>query len=161
MRTRIRVLRERESLEGEGHGLEDEGPGSEDEGPGTYEEEEEAALEGQQQLVSVVDIAMDKPLGLGYGALRRSELALGEGLVPSTFEVGHISRVYTDILTYVPLAAHVQTLPSPEWSSGSLLVSPSPPVVLSPIASPVTTLAATISSENHDLRRQIAEERRE
>ncbi|GKA45326.1 hypothetical protein Tco_0738122 [Tanacetum coccineum] len=83
---------ERESLEGEGHALEDEGPGSEDEGPGTYEEEEEATLEGQQQLVPLVDITTDEPLGLGYRALRRHKLALREGLVPSTFEVGQISR---------------------------------------------------------------------
>ncbi|GKE08616.1 hypothetical protein Tco_1412167, partial [Tanacetum coccineum] len=34
---------------------------------------------------------------------------------------------------------------SPEWSSGSLPISPSPLVVLSPIASPVATLTATIS----------------
>ncbi|GJZ51448.1 hypothetical protein Tco_0605963 [Tanacetum coccineum] len=62
----------------------------------------EAALEGQQQLSLVMDIATDKPLDL-YGAVEDlSELALREGLVPSTFE-----------------------------------------------------------SENHDLRRQIAEERRE
>ncbi|GKG51225.1 hypothetical protein Tco_0541609, partial [Tanacetum coccineum] len=37
------------------------------------------------------------------------------------------------------------TPPSLEWSSGSLLVSPSSPVVPSPIASPVVTPAATIS----------------
>ncbi|GJY68272.1 hypothetical protein Tco_0471254 [Tanacetum coccineum] len=100
--------------EREGHGLEDEGPGL---------EEEEAALEGQQQAVPVVDTAASEPLGLGYGALRRRELALGEGSVPSALE----------------------TPPSPEWSSGSLPVSPSSPVVPSPIASPVITPAATIS----------------
>ncbi|GKC45123.1 hypothetical protein Tco_1062845, partial [Tanacetum coccineum] len=93
----------REGLEDEGPGLEDEDPrlededprledeghGSKDEGPGS---EEEVAPEGQQQEVLVVDIAADKPLGLGYGVLRRYELALGEGSVPSTFEIGQISR---------------------------------------------------------------------
>ncbi|GKC58781.1 hypothetical protein Tco_1086379 [Tanacetum coccineum] len=34
---------------------------------------------------------MDDPLGLGYGALRCHELALGEGSVPSTFKVGQNS----------------------------------------------------------------------
>nr|GFC46154.1 hypothetical protein [Tanacetum cinerariifolium] len=53
-------------------------------------------------------------------------------------------RVYTDISTYVPLAAPVQTLPSLEWSLNSLPVLPSSPVVPSPIASPVATQAATI-----------------
>nr|GEV05954.1 integrase, catalytic region, zinc finger, CCHC-type, peptidase aspartic, catalytic [Tanacetum cinerariifolium] len=61
--------------------------------------------------------------GLGYKALKCRELALEEGSMPSTFE----------------------TPPSPEWSSGSLPISPSSLVVPSPIASPVTTPVATIS----------------
>nr|GEX27442.1 putative reverse transcriptase domain-containing protein [Tanacetum cinerariifolium] len=153
---------EREGLEDESHSSEDEGPGSKNEGLGSEKEEEEAALEGQQQVASVEDTTVDKPLGLGYEALRSHELALGEGLVPSTFKVGHSSRsvpdhegtarisafrlptlvtwvdledgrIYTNIPTYVPPAAPVQTPPSPEWSSGSLPVSPSSPAVLSPI----------------------------
>nr|GEX75416.1 TPA: orf y [Tanacetum cinerariifolium] len=117
-----------------------------EEGTGIKEEEEEGvALEGQQQAGSVVDNAVDEPLGLGYGELRHRELALEEGSVPSKFEVGQRSRsvpehegaesisafrqptlvtwvdpedgrVYTDILTYVPPAAPVQTPPSFEWS---------------------------------------------
>ncbi|GKB17457.1 hypothetical protein Tco_0851380 [Tanacetum coccineum] len=92
----------------------------EDKVPGS---EEEAAPEDQQQVVPVVDTTVREPLGLRYGALRCHELALGEGSVPSTFE----------------------TPPSLEWSSGSLPVSPSSLVVLSPIGSPVTTLASNIS----------------
>ncbi|GKE58732.1 hypothetical protein Tco_1497917, partial [Tanacetum coccineum] len=148
--------------------------GSEDEGPGS-EEEEEVAPEGQQQVVSVVDTAADEPLGLGYGALRRRELPLGEGSVPSTFKIGQITRsvleqqrveetpaprpqvratwvdlvdgtIYTDIPIYVPpVRIPVQTPPSPEWSSGSLPVSPSSPAIPTLVASPVTTLAATIT----------------
>ncbi|GKG55539.1 hypothetical protein Tco_0572179, partial [Tanacetum coccineum] len=41
--------------------------------------------------------------------------------------------------------APVQTPTSPEWSSGSLPVSPSSLVVPTPVASPATTLAATVS----------------
>ncbi|GJV34601.1 hypothetical protein Tco_1395001 [Tanacetum coccineum] len=111
--------------------------GSEDEGPSSDDE-----------VVLVVDTAVDEPLGLRYGALRLHELALREGSMPSTFEVGRSSRfvpghegaeriyafrlptlvtwadpkdgrVYTDILTYVPPAAPIQTPPSLEWSSGS------------------------------------------
>ncbi|GKC90689.1 hypothetical protein Tco_1151338 [Tanacetum coccineum] len=74
-----------------GEGSEDKGHGLEDEGPGSKEEEEEVAPEGQQQAILVVVTAVDEPLGLGYGALRRRVLALGECLVPSTFEVGHSS----------------------------------------------------------------------
>ncbi|GKF84548.1 hypothetical protein Tco_0249446, partial [Tanacetum coccineum] len=44
-----------------------------------------------------------------------------------------------------PPVAPLQTPPSPEWSSGSLPVSPSSPLVPSPIASSVATLIATIS----------------
>ncbi|GJY28452.1 hypothetical protein Tco_0404219 [Tanacetum coccineum] len=54
-------------------------------------------------------------------------------------------RVYTDIPTYVPLVAPVQTSPSPEWSLGSLLVSLSSPVFPSPIASQMANPTATIS----------------
>nr|GEY12748.1 hypothetical protein [Tanacetum cinerariifolium] len=147
-------IRKREGSKGEGYSSEDEGPGSEDEGHGLAneclginEEEDEAALEGQQQAILVVDTATDEPQGLGYRALRHCELVLGEGSMPCTFK----------------------TPPSPEWSSGSLPVSPSSPVVPSPIASPVTTPKVTISvdedlflkRENHGLRMQIDEERRE
>ncbi|GKF38344.1 hypothetical protein Tco_0118405, partial [Tanacetum coccineum] len=44
-------------------GSEDEGPGSKDEGP-SLEEEKEAAAEGQQQAVPVVDTTADEPLVL-------------------------------------------------------------------------------------------------
>ncbi|GKC42802.1 hypothetical protein Tco_1060524 [Tanacetum coccineum] len=162
--------------EREGRSLDDEGQGLEKEGPG-MEEEGEAIPEGQQQAVPAADTTMGEPLGLGYEALRRRELAMGEDQVPSTFEVGQSSRfllgqqgakrvsasrqptlttwvdptdgrVYTDIPAYVPPVVHVQPPPSPEWSSGSLPVSPSSPVVPLPIASLVATLAATISIDD-------------
>ncbi|GJX06895.1 hypothetical protein Tco_0194827 [Tanacetum coccineum] len=156
--------------ERESQGLDDEGQGLEDEGPGM----EEAAPEDQQQAVSAMDTTVGEPLGLGYGALRRRELTVREYQVPSTFEVGQSSRsvpeqqgaervsasrqptlitwvdpedgrVYTDILTYAPPVAPVHIPPSPEWSSCSLPVSPSSPIVPSPIASPVATPTSTIS----------------
>ncbi|GJW73055.1 hypothetical protein Tco_0132425 [Tanacetum coccineum] len=133
--------RESQCLDDEGQGLDDEGLEDEDLGL----EEEEVVPEGQQQVVPVVETATSKPLGPGYGALRHRELAVGEDQVPSTFEVGRSSRsvpkqqgaervsafrqptldtwvdpkagkVCTDIPAYVPLAAPVQTPPSPEWS---------------------------------------------
>ncbi|GKE45800.1 hypothetical protein Tco_1473084, partial [Tanacetum coccineum] len=108
---------EREGSEDECPSSEDEGHGSEDEGPGL--EEEEAAPEGQQQALPVVDTATDEPLGLDYGALRHHELALEKGSVPSIYEIGQ--------------------------SSSSLLVSLSSPAVPTPVASLVTTLTATIA----------------
>ncbi|GKC44034.1 hypothetical protein Tco_1061756 [Tanacetum coccineum] len=74
----LRPFPYRRGIEDEGPGLEEEGHGSEDEGPGSEEEEEEVALEGQQQAVPVMDTTTDEPLGLGYRALRRRELSLGE-----------------------------------------------------------------------------------
>nr|GEX96179.1 hypothetical protein [Tanacetum cinerariifolium] len=38
------------------------------------------------------DRSRDEGPGLGYEALRRRELAVGEGEIPSTFEVGQSSR---------------------------------------------------------------------
>nr|GEX63845.1 hypothetical protein [Tanacetum cinerariifolium] len=122
----------------EGLGLDEEGHGLEKEGPCLEEQEEEATPEVQQQTILVVDRAMDEPLGLGYRALRRHELALGEGSVPSTFEVNRALGLS-------------RTLPSPKWSSYSLPVSPSSPIVLLPIASPVTTLTTTISIDEDQL----------
>ncbi|GJV73366.1 hypothetical protein Tco_1493361 [Tanacetum coccineum] len=130
----------------ESHGLDDKSRGLDDEGH-----------------------TMSGPLGLGYGAFRRRELALKENHVYSTFEVGQgfgsapeperpervsASRqptlttwtdmengmVYIDVPTYPPPAPPVQTPPSPEWSSGSLSISPAPSIVPSPISSTVMPL---------------------
>ncbi|GJR06176.1 hypothetical protein Tco_0529160 [Tanacetum coccineum] len=112
---------------------------------------------------------MGDPMGLGYGALRRREIALGEGRMPNVFEVGQSSRfvpdskrpervsalrqpilttwidpedgiAYIDVPTYPPPAPPVQTPLSPKWSSGSLLISPAPSIIPSPISSPMITL---------------------
>ncbi|GKF82142.1 hypothetical protein Tco_0243798, partial [Tanacetum coccineum] len=146
------------------------------------EEEEEAVPGGQQQAASVVGTTVSAPLGLGYGALRYRELALEEGDVYNTFEVGQGSgsaleserpervsafrqptlttwtdpedgMIYIDVPDYPPPAPPVQTPPSPDWTPGSLPVSPSlsdvPSHVSSPmvpltVPSPVTTSTATI-----------------
>ncbi|GJX55937.1 hypothetical protein Tco_0285834 [Tanacetum coccineum] len=49
------------------------------------ERRRERLTEVWQQAILVVDTATDEPLGLGYRALRRRELALRKGSVPSTF----------------------------------------------------------------------------
>nr|GEV51733.1 hypothetical protein [Tanacetum cinerariifolium] len=131
------------------------------------EEEEEDVPGGQQQAASVVRTAVSVPLRLGYRAFRRRELALEEDHVYSTFEVGQgygfepkskrpervsASRqptlttwtdpddgmVYIDVPAYPP---PVQTPPSPEWTSGSLFISPSPSVVPLPVSSPMIPLS--------------------
>ncbi|GJX06194.1 hypothetical protein Tco_0194126 [Tanacetum coccineum] len=47
---------------------------------------------------------------------------------------------YIDVPAYPPSAPPVQTPPSPEWSSCSLLISPAPSIVPSPISSPMIPL---------------------
>ncbi|GKE04995.1 hypothetical protein Tco_1397013 [Tanacetum coccineum] len=181
-------------------GLDDEGQDLEDEGP-SMEEEEEAAPEGQQQALPVVDTAATKPLGLGYKAARRHALESTEEIAPSTYEVRQSSRsvpeqegtarisafrqstlvtwvdpedgrIYTDIPTYAPPAAPRYRFRSLEREQKRATVT------FSAIWRPVLALEAwagqtdaqraalwhaiyDIQRENHDLRRQLAEERRE
>ncbi|GJW65326.1 hypothetical protein Tco_0117210, partial [Tanacetum coccineum] len=104
-----------------GHGLGDDYHGLDDKSQGLEDEgvslkEDEVVPEGQQQAV-LVGRALDL----------------------------EDDRVYTDIPAYAPPATLVQAPLYPEWSLGSLPVSPSSLVVPSPIASPVATSTATIS----------------
>ncbi|GJY60179.1 hypothetical protein Tco_0460836 [Tanacetum coccineum] len=133
-------------LDNEGHGLDDEDYGLGGEGLGL---QEEVVTDGQQQAVSIIETTVSEPLGLGYGALRRRELA-GAKRVSAfrqptlvTWVDPEDDRVYTDILAYAPRVAPVQTPPSPEWSFGSLPISQSSSLVPSPIALRVATSTAT------------------
>ncbi|GJU37771.1 hypothetical protein Tco_1186125 [Tanacetum coccineum] len=155
-------IREEDTDDDEGHDLDDKGHGLDDEGHG----EEEAVPEGLQRAALVVETSVGEPLRLGYGALRRRELAVEEDQVYSTFEVGQGSgfvpeperpeRVsalrqptlttwidpedgiaYIDVPAYLPPAPPAQTPPSPKWSSSSLPVSLAPSAVPSPIPSPM------------------------
>ncbi|GJV58027.1 hypothetical protein Tco_1459032 [Tanacetum coccineum] len=127
------------TAEGKGPAIGDEGSAVGDEGlaagdisPGLRVESlglggDEVVPEGQQRAAPVVDTAVGEPLGMGYGALRRQEIASREGQMPSVFEVDpKDGREYIDVPAYPPRAPLVQTPPSPEWSSGLLPVSPSP-----------------------------------
>ncbi|GJX75812.1 hypothetical protein Tco_0322623 [Tanacetum coccineum] len=49
-------------------------------------------------------------------------------------------RAYIDVPAYPPPTPPVQTSPSPEWSSGSLPISPTPSIIPSPISSPMIPL---------------------
>nr|GEX40002.1 hypothetical protein [Tanacetum cinerariifolium] len=53
---------------------------------------DEVVPEGQHREASVVKTVVGEPLGLGYGTLRRREIALGDGRMPSVFKVGHSSE---------------------------------------------------------------------
>nr|GEV26034.1 hypothetical protein [Tanacetum cinerariifolium] len=157
---------ENHCMDAESYGLDDKGHDVEIDRLGL---EEEAVPGGQQQAASVVRTVVSAPLGLGYGALRRRELALEGDHVYSMFEVGQGSGsileperservsasrqptlttwinlkdgiVYIDVPVYPPPATPVQTSPLPEWTSGLLPISPSPFVVPSPVSSPMIPL---------------------
>nr|GFA65865.1 hypothetical protein [Tanacetum cinerariifolium] len=115
-------------------GLDDESLGS--------EEEEEAAPEGEGEMPNTFEVGQSSRSMPEHEGAEMISAFRQPTLV--TWVDPKDGRVYTDILTYVPPTAHVQTSPSPEWLSGSLLVSPSSSVVLTMVASPVTTPAATI-----------------
>ncbi|GJY69605.1 hypothetical protein Tco_0472587 [Tanacetum coccineum] len=168
-----------EGDESEADGTGSESEESEDNGPGS-ESEETTPEDQQQQAVPVEDTAADETLGLGYKAARHRALELAEGPVPSTFDIRQSSRsvpdqqrvdetptprlpthptcvdpeddtVYIDInFDAPPVCAPVQTPASPKWSSGSLPVSPASLTVPSPVASLVTTPAATIVVDEHE-----------
>ncbi|GKE53564.1 hypothetical protein Tco_1488720, partial [Tanacetum coccineum] len=87
----------------EGLAAKDEGPVAGDEGLAAGDEGismrveslslggDEVVPEGQQRATPVVETAVGEPLGLGYGALRRREIASREGRMPSVFEIGQSS----------------------------------------------------------------------
>ncbi|GKD78779.1 hypothetical protein Tco_1341400, partial [Tanacetum coccineum] len=96
----------------------------------------------------------------GPGSEEEEEEAAPEGQqqageMPSTFEVGQSSR---------SLPEHEgaeRTLSSPEWSSSSLPVSSSSPTVPTPVASPVTTPAATIAVDEDEFLEEFRARARE
>ncbi|GJX84971.1 hypothetical protein Tco_0335745 [Tanacetum coccineum] len=129
-------------IDDKGYGLDDEGHGRDDESRGIDDEGHSVESDG---LCLEEESA---PLGLGYAAFRRRELALEESNIYSTFKVGQgfgsapVSErpervsafrqptlttwtnpkdgmIYIDIPDYPPPAPHVHTPPSPEWTSAT------------------------------------------
>ncbi|GKE42458.1 hypothetical protein Tco_1469742, partial [Tanacetum coccineum] len=91
------------SMDNEGYGLVDESRGIDDESYSVesdglgLEEGEEAVPGGQRQAALVVGTTISAPLGLGYGALRRHELALDEGDVHTTPAAVETVRFLTEL----------------------------------------------------------------
>ncbi|GJZ58449.1 hypothetical protein Tco_0613943 [Tanacetum coccineum] len=88
--------------------------------------------EGQQRAAPVVETAVEPERPERVSALRQPTLTTWINLEDG---IAHI-----DVPTYPPSAPPVQTLPSLEWSSGSLPVSLAPFIVPSPISSPMIPL---------------------
>nr|GEV68282.1 hypothetical protein [Tanacetum cinerariifolium] len=139
----------------EGTTVEDKDPAAGDEGLVAMDGGlggDETVPEDQQGEASVVETAMGEPLGLGYGELRRWEIASKEGQMPSVFEPTLTTwidpkdgRTYIDVPAYPPPAPPVLTPPSLEWSSGSLSVSQATSIVSSHISSHMISLTVPSS----------------
>ncbi|GJU25971.1 hypothetical protein Tco_1164592 [Tanacetum coccineum] len=144
----------REGLDDEDHGLDDEGHSLDEEGLSLEGSEEEAVHEGQQQASLIVETAV------GSGSvpeLERPERVSALRQPILTTLIGLEDGIaYIDVPAYLPPTPPSQIPPSPEWSSGLLPVSPAPSVIplpipslmislIVPLASPVSTLTATIS----------------
>ncbi|GKD01129.1 hypothetical protein Tco_1171403 [Tanacetum coccineum] len=174
------LVDETHGMDDESRGIDDEGHSVESDGL-SLEEDDEVVPRGQQQTALVVRTVVTTPLGLGYEALRHRELALEEDDVYSKFEIRQGSGstpeserpervsasrqstlatwidledgiVYIHVSTYPPPAPPAQTPPLPDWTSGSLPISPSPSVVPSPFSSPLTVSSpvatpATVETE--------------
>nr|GFA78628.1 hypothetical protein [Tanacetum cinerariifolium] len=160
-------VEESSDSDSESNDAKDEGPTTEDEGPTAGDKGlaagdegpdirveslglggDEAVPEGQHRVASVMETVVGKPPGLGYGALRRREIASREGQIPYVFEVVEVLDPYQSLRDQReqridadrPRSTTVHTPPSPEWSSGSLPISPEPSIVPSLISSPMISL---------------------
>ncbi|GJR94053.1 hypothetical protein Tco_0266227 [Tanacetum coccineum] len=131
-------------LDDESHGMDDVGRGLDDEGHSV--ESDGLGLEEEKEAVP----------GVSSRQLYTFEVEHGSGSAPESERPGRVSAsrqptlttwtdpedgmVYIEIPAYPPPAPPVQTPPSPEWTSGSLPISPSPSVVPLPISSPMISL---------------------
>nr|GFA26874.1 hypothetical protein [Tanacetum cinerariifolium] len=137
-------LGEEDTKEDESLDTNDEREMSKDEGPGLDGREEETVPEVREDHVpSTFELGQRSRSVPEHEGVERV-FVFRQPILDTWIEFKD-GRVYIDIPAYVPPVAPVQTLPSLEWSSGSLPISPSSLVVLSPIASPVATPIATIS----------------
>ncbi|GJS21246.1 hypothetical protein Tco_0449878 [Tanacetum coccineum] len=112
-------------LDDESHGMDDEGHGLDDEGHGV--ESDGLSLEEKEEAV----------LGESEGPER---VSASRQPTLTTWTDQEDGMVYIDVPAYPPTAPPVQTSPLPEWTSGSLPISPSLSVVPSPVSSPMLPL---------------------
>nr|GFD24560.1 hypothetical protein [Tanacetum cinerariifolium] len=109
-------------LDGESHGVDDESRGLDDENYG---------IDGEGR-------------GQGFGSApepeRSERVSAFRQPTLTTWTDPKDDMVYIDVPIYPPLAPPILTPPSPEWTSGSLPISPSPSVVPLPVSSPMIPL---------------------
>nr|GEY43266.1 hypothetical protein [Tanacetum cinerariifolium] len=108
---------------------------AEDEGPTIKDEDPAVGDEGLVRAALIVETAMGEPLRLGYEALRCQEIALGEGLMPSVFEVGQS-------FGFVPESKRPERVSALKHPTLTPWIDPkdAPYIVPSPISSPIISL---------------------
>ncbi|GJY41964.1 hypothetical protein Tco_0429234 [Tanacetum coccineum] len=133
-----------EGAEDEGLAAGDEDPGMRDEGFGLGEDE--VVPKGQQQVASIVETTVEEPLGLGQGSGSAPEPERLERVLAfrqhtlTTWTDPEDNTIYIDVPTYPPPVPPIQTPPLPDWTPGSLPISPSHSDVPSPVSSPLISL---------------------
>ncbi|GKA63741.1 hypothetical protein Tco_0763347 [Tanacetum coccineum] len=130
------------SMDDESRGLDDEGHSVKSDGLGLEEEEEVYLGVSSRQLRLWGQLTFE--VGQGYGSApefeRPERVSASRQPTLTTWTDLEDGMVYIDVSAYPPPAPPVQTPHSPEWTSGSLPISPSPSVVPSPVSSPMIPL---------------------
>ncbi|GJZ32102.1 hypothetical protein Tco_0577538 [Tanacetum coccineum] len=133
----------------ESHGSDDESRGLDDEGHSVESDrlslgEEEEGIEAQRLALEKDQVYSTVEVGQGSGSVPESErperVSASRQPTLTTWTDPEDGMVYIDVPAYPPPALPVQTPPSPERSSGSLPISPTPSIVHSPISSPMISL---------------------
>ncbi|GJT16724.1 reverse transcriptase domain-containing protein [Tanacetum coccineum] len=144
-----------EDAKDEGPAAGDEDPGLDDKGYGL--DDESCGIDDEGHSVESDGLGLEEEDEAGSGSapeLERSErVSAFRQPAFTTWTDPEDGTVYIDVLTYPPSAPPIQTPPSPDWTPGSLPISPSHSDVPSPVSSPlisltvpspVATLTATI-----------------
>ncbi|GJZ76739.1 hypothetical protein Tco_0641411 [Tanacetum coccineum] len=136
-------------LNDESRSLDDEGHSVESDGLGLQEEEVvPGALRHRELALEEDDVYSTFEVGQGFGSALESErherVSASRQPTLTTWTDPEDGMVYIDVPVYPPPAPPIQTPPSPQWTSGLLLISPSPSDVSSPmIPLTVPSLVAT------------------
>nr|GEX37193.1 hypothetical protein [Tanacetum cinerariifolium] len=152
-------------FDSESEDAKDEGPNVGNKGP-TIGDEGLAAGYGSPIIrVKSLGLGRDEtiPVGQGSGSVPEPErpegvLALRQPTLTTWIDLED-GRTYIDVPAYHLPAPPIQTPPSPEWSPGSLPVSPAPSIVSLPISSPMISLTvpspATLQRELQEMRGRV------
>nr|GEW15407.1 hypothetical protein [Tanacetum cinerariifolium] len=128
------------SLDDESYGLDDESHGVDDESRGLDDKGRSVEIDG----LSLEEENEAIPGGQGSGFTpepeRSERVSAFRQPTLTTWTDLEDDMVYIDVPVYPPSTPPVQTPPSPEWTFGSLPISPSPSVVPSPVSSPMIPL---------------------